>query len=175
MTREEHDALLIRHGGHFKISEFEIQGPIDRMNTMHLIHQLEFRKWHGFSTLITSAWRKNDPRYHGLGLATDQILFHTWMETPLPAIHQFNLACLHGFRGVGVYLDWSFTDRSGNKQRTAGIHVDSGDRRNRPLRWFCREIEDEPYFYYMNPETGLFANKDLGEALTLHQAVEQYG
>lgn len=170
--------LIKETGNHFKVQEFNVQGPVTHVDIGHFEEVLRFRQWHGFSTKVSSSWRKQGTGYHPKGLATDIVLFHTWNETPLDAMHLWNLATAWSFTGVGLYFDWEFTNTKGDKVRTPGLHVDSGNLANRPLRWFCKEYEVEGkaknHYYYQDFKTGQFYNSIRDEAFSLKEAIVQF-
>jgi hypothetical protein len=183
MRTEDYQALITEHGRTFTLSEWQIQGPVTKMNPQHFEQVLKFRQWHGFSTLLSSTWREGNKGYHPLGLATDQILFKKFKEEPLSPIHQWNLATTFGFPGVGLYFDWDFTNKAGKSKRTCGLHVDNGYKRNRPLRWICKEHEVweegilvavKQFYYYQDLATGLFYNQERDEEISLQTAIQTW-
>lgn len=174
MLKADYIALIAEHGNNFKPLEFEIQGEITNINAVHFKEVLKFRQWHGFSTLITSTWRKKGTGYHPLGLATDQILFRKWKKEPLTALHTWNLATTWGFAGVGLYFDWEYTDAQGKRHRAPGLHVDNGYNSNRPLRWICKEWEGKQHYYYQNVEDAMFYNVVRDELISLEKALKEW-
>jgi len=69
---------------------------------------LAWRQWTGLQTVITSAWRRNDPNAHGDGKAIDCLLFTKWKDEQATALNHWLLATTWPFQGVGLYFDWSY-------------------------------------------------------------------
>jgi hypothetical protein len=175
MNRNDYLALLDSYGNHFSISELEIQGPgtLSRMDTGFLRSFLAWRQWHGLPTLISSAWRKGDPKSHGRGLAFDVLLFDQWLACQPSALQHWLLATTWGFRGVGLYFDWKYTDTKGNRIPAIGLHVDgwSGNGRSqRPLRW----LRIDGQYYYQSLASGHFYCKSNKQSITLDEAIKRY-
>ncbi len=180
MNKADYIALIKKHGNSFKVEEFEIRAPITHVNPVHLEEVLKFRKWHGFSTQITSSYRPGTIGYHPLGLATDQIIYKKWKEEPIDFLHAWNLATTWGFPGVGLYFDWNYTTKQGKVCRAPGLHLDSGYASNRPLRWICKEFDvieagetkTKRFYYYQSLIDGLFYNSERDEIISLEKAIE---
>ncbi|MCW9709059.1 hypothetical protein [Fodinibius salsisoli] len=176
MNRNDYLALLDSYGNHFSISEFEVQGPgtIGRMDIGFLRSFLAWRQWHGISTLISSAWRKGDPKSHGQGLAFDVLLFDQWLVSQPSALQHWLLATTWGFNGVGLYFDWSYTNKEGNKVPAIGLHVDDwagNGYSQRPLRW----LRIDGQYYYQSLTRGDFYCKTNRQTITLDEAIRRYG
>ncbi|MEX2352209.1 MAG: hypothetical protein WD529_07230 [Balneolaceae bacterium] len=174
MTSQDYIALIDSYGGHFSLREFHIQDGIERMDTSFLRSYLAWRKWHGFSTLISSTWRKDDPNAHGKGMAIDNLLFTQWREAQPTAMHHWLLASTWPFKGVGLYFDWNYLDRSRNRDIPAiGLHVDGwdGDRPGqRPLRW----LRIDGNYYYQSVTYGSFYCQANGQTTSLQKAINQH-
>lgn len=175
MNRNDYLALLDSYGNHFSISELEIQGPgtISRMDVGFLRSFLAWRQWHGISTLISSAWRKGDPKSHGRGLAFDVLLFDHWLASQPSAIQHWLLATTWGFRGIGLYFDWSYNNKNGKEVPAIGLHVDvwSGKGQSRrPLRW----LRIDGHYYYQSLASGHFYCKSNKQSITLDEAIKRY-
>lgn len=175
MKTEDYTALLDSYGNHFSIGEFEIQGPgtIEKMDIGFLRSFLAWRQWHGLPTLISSAWRKGDPKAHGHGFAFDVLLFERWLEHQPSALRHWLLATTWGFKGVGLYFDWTFTNTSGEKVPAIGLHVDGWDGNShaqRPLRW----LRMDGLYYYQSLASGNFYCKTNRQTITLQQAIDRY-
>jgi hypothetical protein len=176
MNRNDYLALLDSYGNHFSISELEIQGPgtINRMDVGFLRSFLAWRRWHGFPTMISSAWRKGDPKSHGRGLAFDVLLFDQWLSSQVSELQHWLLATTWGFNGVGLYFDWSYTNKEGNKVPAIGLHVDGwagNDQSQRPLRW----LRINGHYYYQSLASGHFYCKSTKRSITLDEAIRRYG
>lgn len=174
MTRSDYLALIDAYGDHFKISEFEVQDSIGRMDTGFLQSFLAWRQWTGIPTMITSAWRRNDQRSHGKGKAIDCLLFTQWRVQQVSAMNHWLLATTWSFQGVGLYFDWSYKCPTTKADIPAiGLHVDgwSGNKlQQRPLRWlringlyYYQSVVDGSFFCQTNRKTITF-----DEALKLH-------
>lgn len=177
---DKYEKFIKDHGDNFDLSEFSIRpgtGPQD-LDWQHFKAEILFRKWHGYPTMITSAFRPGDPNAHGDGLATDKILFYTYREHIVEPRVQWRLATTYPWMGVGLYFDWEFTDRQGRSRSACGIHTDSQTKEDRPLRWLrtTQIIDDEEteLYYYQNPHTGLFYNKLKNELITLDDAIRNF-
>jgi hypothetical protein len=147
MTDSEITSIAKQYGNHFKPSEF-LQ---ERERLEHdLIHEVcRFRQWHGYSTLITSAFRHTGS--HTTGLALDMILFKQWSKKVVDPYELWLLATTYPFLGVGLYFDWNYKGKP-----ICGIHVDLiRECRQRPLRW----IRVDGVYYYQSTKNGLFYNK----------------
>lgn len=174
MTSQDYIALIDSYGGHFCLREFHIQDGIEHMDTSFLRSYLAWRQWHGFSTLISSAWRKNDPNSHGKGMAIDNLLFTQWRQSQTTAMQHWLLATTWPFKGVGLYFDWSYSDRSSNWDIPAiGLHIDGWDGNRsgqRPLRW----LRIGGNYYYQSVEHGSFYCQANGKTTSLQQAINQF-
>ena len=174
MKRADYIALIESYGGNFSLSDFEIQGDISRMKLDFLRSFLAWRDWTGTKTLITSAWRDNDARSHGKGLAIDCLLFTEWLTKQASPLQHWLLATTWPFQGVGLYFDWSFTHKlSGKKILAIGLHVDgwSGSQINeRPLRW----LRIDGHYYYQSTKTGRFYCRENKQTITLPEAIQDY-
>jgi hypothetical protein len=175
MKRNDYLALLDSYGGSFTLREFEIQGSIEHMDPSFLRSVLAWRQWTGLPTLISSAWRKGDPRSHGKGMAIDCLLFTDWLRKQASPTQHWMLATTWPFKGVGLYFDWSYKSRATQEVVPAvGLHLDGWDgnvRSQRPLRW----LRVDGHYYHQSLTTGRFycrANKKtitLDQALNLHE------
>jgi len=175
MNRADYLALIDSYGGHFALCEFEIQGGIDRMDPAFMRSVLAWRQWTGLPTMITSAWRENDPRTHGKGMAIDCLLFTRWKTEQASPIRHWLLGTTWPFMGAGLYFDWSYFSRTQNQRIPAiGLHLDGwdGDKPGqRPLRW----LRIGGQYYYQNLSTGLFYCRANGQTTTLAKAISQHG
>ena len=156
----------------------------------YLQNVIDFRGWHGRSTLISSFYRPGDSGAHGEGRASDQILFEQYGVTPCSPDEMYTRATLWQFTGVGLYLDWGFTNRNTGKiEPTAGIHVDRAKTRPRPLRWVAASyLAGQPVtplllgkeerkkakrvFYYQDPTDGLFKAKGVSKSYSLAEFID---
>ncbi len=175
MTTKDYTALFDSYGNHFSIGEFEIQGPgtIERMDIGFLRSFLAWRQWHGLQALITSAWRKGDQKSHGHGFAFDVLLFDRWLSSQPSPLQHWLLATTWGFQGVGLYFDWSFTNKKGNKVPAIGLHVDGwagNSRSQRPLRW----LRIDGLYYYQSLTCGDFYCKTNKQSITLDEAIKRH-
>ena len=176
MNTQDYNALLDSYGNHFSIGELEIQGPgsIKRMDIGFLRNFLAWRRWHGLPTLISSAWRKGDPKSHGHGLAFDVLLFEEWLSSQPSALQHWLLATTWGFSGVGLYFDWSYKNNHRQTVPAIGLHVDgwSGNGHSqRPLRW----LRIDGQYYYQSLVSGHFYCKSNKQSITLDEAIRRYG
>ncbi|PAU94251.1 hypothetical protein CK503_08540 [Aliifodinibius salipaludis] len=176
MNTQDYNALLDSYGNHFSIGELEIQGPgtVKRMDIGFLRSFLAWRRWHGLSTLISSAWRKGDQKSHGHGMAFDVLLFDQWLESQPSALQHWLLATTWGFNGVGLYFDWSYTNKEGNNIPAIGLHVDGwagNSHSQRPLRW----LRIDGHYYYQSLASGIFHCKSNKQSITLDEAIRRYG
>ncbi|SHG40181.1 hypothetical protein SAMN05443144_12719 [Fodinibius roseus] len=175
MKTEDYTALLDSYDNHFSLAELEIQGPgtIKRMDIGFLRSFLSWRQWHGLPTMISSAWRKGDLKSHGHGMAFDVLLFDQWLESQPSALQHWLLATTWGFNGVGLYFDWSYTNKEGNKVPAIGLHVDGwtgNSRSQRPLRW----LRINGQYYYQSLASGLFSCRANQQSITLDNAIMRY-
>jgi hypothetical protein len=160
MTDSEITAIAKQYGNHFKPSEF-LQG---RERLEHdLIHEVcRFRLWHGYSTLITSAFRHTGS--HATGLSLDMILFKQWGKKVVDPYELWLLATTYPFLGVGLYFDWNYKGKP-----ICGIHIDLiREARQRPLRW----IRVDGVYYYQSTITGMFYGNN--RALILEEEIERF-
>lgn len=174
MNRNDYLALLDSYGNHFGPTDFEIQGPISRLDTGFLRSFLAWRRWHGRPTLITSAWRKGDPGAHGHGLAIDVILYERWLIRQPSPMECWLLATTWGFKGVGLYFDWTYQNREVKRVPAIGLHVDGwtgSSHSQRPLRW----LRIGGNYYYQSLKTGTFYCRANRQTITLDQAITQHG
>lgn len=176
MNRQDYTALLDSYGNHFTLAELEIQGhgTLGKIDMGFLRSFLAWRRWHGLSTLVTSGWRKGDHRSHGHGFAFDVLLFDRWRESQPSALHHWLLATTWGFRGVGLYFDWSYTNKKDDKIPAIGLHVDGWPGTNhsrRPLRWL--RINGD--YYYQSLVRADFYCKKNQQTITLDEAITRYG
>jgi len=177
---DKYKEVIDQNGGNFTLDEFAvIKGTTaEDIDFDHFRADIKFRAWHGYPTMITSAFRPGDDGAHGDGLATDKILFYTYREHVVEPIVQWRLATTFPWMGVGLYFDWYFTDRQGRQRKACGIHTDSLVNKNRPLRWIrtTKIIDDEKVrlYYYQNPHTGLFFNQKTNEQITLDDAIRNF-
>ncbi|WP_440999897.1 hypothetical protein [Fodinibius sp. SL11] len=175
MKIKDFTALLDSYGNHFALTEFEIQGPgtIKRIDIGFLRSFLAWRRWHELPTLISSAWRKGDQKSHGHGMAFDVLLFDQWLKHQPSALQHWLLATTWGFQGVGLYFDWSYTNKEGNNVPAIGLHVDgwAGNGRSpRPLRW----LRIGGQYYYQSLTGGHFYCKSNKQSITLDEAIKRY-
>jgi hypothetical protein len=174
MKRADYLALIESYGGNFSVTDFELQGTIDRMDTNFLRSFLAWRDWTNTKTLITSAWRDNDPKSHGKGLAIDCLLFDQWLTNQASPLKHWLFATTWPFQGVGLYFDWQFTHKlTGEKIPAIGLHIDgwSGQRiGERPLRW----LRIDGLYYYQSTNSGAFYCKTNKKTITLPEAIRQY-
>ncbi|MDR8389859.1 hypothetical protein NC796_01835 [Aliifodinibius sp. S!AR15-10] len=175
MNRHDYLALLDSYGNHFSPGEFEIQGPgtLARLDVGFLRSFLAWRTWHGLPTMITSAWRKGDPKSHGRGLAFDVLLFEEWLAGQPSALQHWLLATTWGFQGVGLYFDWTYSNKKGEQVPAIGLHVDGwsgGGRSRRPLRW----LRIDGLYYYQSLTRGDFYCKTNRNTITLDDAIKRY-
>lgn len=165
-------------GGGFTVAEFEPnQGADIRQTKDDLIENVVlFRNFHGYPSLLTSVFRPGDDGAHGRGLAADMILFYKWLTDPLDPWELWRIATTWPFWGVGIYFDWTFIDKNGERQKAPGIHVDllRGDQAKRPLRWFAKEIEGERRYFYQRPDNGLFYAAGIDGGRTLEYAIKEF-
>jgi hypothetical protein len=171
MTNADYEALFDSYGGHFTVPEFH--GNVDRMDSCFLRSFLAFRKWHGLATMVSSAYRPGKTSAHGHGLAVDCLLFSRWLQTQPSALNCWLLANTWGFKGIGLYFDWAYTNREGERVPAIGLHLDDwqGLRPNqRPLRW----LRIEGHFYYQSTLTGLFFSRTANKSITLENAIKQH-
>ena len=170
MTHQDYIALLDSYGGHFSPSEFS--GDIKKMDSCFLRNFLAWRQWHGFSTMISSAYRKGNTGVHGKGMAIDCLLFTRFRQEQVTPIQHWLTASAWGFKGIGLYFDWNYWNPALKSSVPAiGLHVDSynGDaRRTRPLRW----LRIDGLFYYQSLQTGFFFCRTNGRTISLAEAIE---
>ena len=175
MITQDYRALLDSYGNHFSIQELEIQGKgtIERLDIGFLRSFLAWRQWHGLPTLVTSAWRKKDPKAHGQGLALDVLLFEGWLALQPSPLQHWLLATTWGFKGVGLYFDWSYANKAGKRVPAVGLHVDQWSGANitqRPLRW----LRIDGNYYYQSLQQGTFYCKANQQTISLGQAIQRY-
>jgi len=174
MTRSDYLAIIDAYGGHFKLREFEIQDSIDSMDLGFLQSFLAWRQWTGIPTMITSAWRANDPNSHGEGKAIDCLLFTKWKDEQASALNHWLLATTWPFQGVGLYFDWSYRSPVTKTDVPAiGLHVDGwagNSPRQRPLRW----LRINGLYYYQSVTDGTFYCKTNRKTITLDEALKRY-
>lgn len=183
---------LINGSPHFSRAEIE-RGDKDAMAGIdpdYLKAVIDFRGWHGRSTLISSFYRAGDSGAHGEGRASDQVLFEQYGVTPCSPIEMYTRATQWPFTGVGLYLDWGFTNTStGKVEPTPGIHVDRATTRTRPLRWVAASyLAGQPVtplilggqerkkakrvFYYQDPADGLFKAQGVSKSYSLAEFID---
>ncbi len=175
MNTQDYSALLDSYCNHFSIKELEIQRPgsLKRMDIGFLRSFLAWRQWHRLPTLVSSAWRKGDPKSHGQGFAFDVLLFNRWLTTQPSALRHWLLATTWGFQGVGLYFDWNYINKQGASVPAIGLHVDGwsgNDRSRRPLRW----LRIDGQYYYQSLTSGLFYCKSNKQSVTLDEAIRRY-
>ena len=174
MTRSDYLAIIDAYGGYFKLREFEIQDSIDSMDLGFLQSFLAWRQWTGIPTMITSAWRRNDPNSHGEGKAIDCLLFTKWKDRQATALNHWLLATTWPFHGVGLYVDWSYKCPTTKAEIQAiGLHVDgwAGSRPGqRPQRW----LRICGLYYYQSTADGTFFCKTNKKSITLQEAITAY-
>jgi len=185
--------LMEIYGALFTRSEIGIRGgDVSKTKPALLENMYKERNWHGYPTFLSSVWRDVDG-VHGWGEAVDQILFKKggYMRQPLHPLHLWTLSTAWPWMGVGMYLDWRYTNRDDGKiHRTPGIHKDihQGGERSRPLRWVAwtlnsngdlatlKEIQGASqtrrYFFYQSNEDGKFYNAGLGRQYSLSAIME---
>jgi|SRR5690625_2130800 len=151
-------SVINANGGNFRANEF-LNG---RENlTKKIIEQLTiFRNWHGYPTLITSAYRLTGS--HRLGTAIDQIIWKKWRVNQPDPIELWNIATTFPWHGVGLYFDWHLG---------IGLHTDlvAYSQRERPLRW----IRVNHQYYYQRFD-GYFYSKITGQRKSLDDEIARY-
>lgn len=175
MRRQDYTALLDSYGNHFRLPELEIQGmgTISRIDVGFLRSFLAWRQWHGLPTMISSAWRKGDHRSHGHGFAFDVLLFEKWLSTQPSALRHWLLATTWGFKGVGLYFDWTYRNKKGDRLPAIGLHLDNwagNGHSQRPLRW----LRINGHYYYQSLTGGHFYCKTNRQSITLDEAIARY-
>lgn len=195
MSRSKNIQLIGQHGT-FSSDELSVGAgdhALDHIQPDHLENSFLFRGWHGWPTYISSFYREDDVGSHGEGRANDQILFKDYLQTPLDPLAMYYRATTWPFLGVGLYLDWVFTNRqTGKRQRTPGLHTDDSRKRRRPLRWIAFSLDGRGrsvapllmdatkrkgvrrWFYYQDPSDGLFKNSEREAGYTITEAVEKF-
>lgn len=176
MTEGALKHLIKENGSNFAVNEFNPAGQgIASLKRPIVDNILGFRAWSGLSMLLTSLYRDGDDGAHGQGLAGDFILFEKWLETLADPWTVWTLATTWPFQGVGIYFDWSFTDKDGNRRTAVGIHADllPPSKGSRPLRWIAKKVDGKRHYFYQRPD-GLFYASGLSEPITLYSAVRQY-
>jgi len=174
MTPELLGHIIDDNGGYFTPEEFDPAGQGINGIQRNLVETvLLFRAWAGYPMLLTSVYRDGDDGAHGQGLAVDFLLFTDWLREPLDPWTLWTLASTWPFQGVGIYFDWSFTDKDGNDRRAVGIHGDLEESGDRPLRWIGFADKDRRYYYYQQ-KNGLFYAKDRPDPITLYTAIRQF-
>ena len=154
MKRDDYSALIDSYGNHFSVSEFEIQGSIEKMDASFMQSLLAWRAWHGSKTLISSAWRENDSGTHGKGLAIDCLLFDVWLSSQPSALRHFLLGTTWSFKGVGLYFDWNYMS-GGQKIPAVGLHLDG-------------------YYYYQSLIYGTFYCRLNKKTITLEDTLKEH-
>jgi hypothetical protein len=183
-TRKDYVDLLQQKKNKFRPADFAIQEGTSVTDIKYgfLGTFLDWRLWAERYMLVTSAYRKNDPRAHGYGLALDIILFNKWLQEITSPKEQWLKATTWPFKGVGIYFDWHYRDKSGERQKAVGLHVDRFYE-SRPLRWLRitkevsingNEIKPHRLYYYQDPKTGLFYNNDIKETVSLNEVIETW-
>lgn len=176
-TKQEYINLIQSSTG-FSVKELVLTEGTDITDldyeTLRLL--LHFRRWSGISTMVTSAYRPGDDGAHGLGKAFDLVLFKEWLRETIHYEHLWRLATTFPWWGVGIYFDWEFVNKEGERVPCVGIHVDNHTGSNRPLRWIriTKEIDGKPVrlYYYQDVESGLFYNSNLKETMGLNDALK---
>lgn len=182
-TKNDYVELLQQKGNKFKAADFIIQEGTSVTDIKYGFFSsfLDWRLWANRYMLVSSAFRKGDDRAHGYGLALDVILFDNWLQKVVAPKEQWLKATTWPFKGVGIYFDWQYRDKSGNKQKAVGLHVDNFYE-DRPLRWLriTKEVtiggekKSRQLYYYQNTETGLFYNKDINETVSLDETINEW-
>lgn len=170
---------LIRvNGDNFTVQELRgitTDGNPENLQRAFLSSFLAWRTWHGFSSMVLSAYRPNDApgKAHREGVAIDVLLWELWRKTEVDPYQQWLLATTWPFQGVGIYFDWEY-----NGNPVCGLHVDGLNNARRPLRWLrlTKRINGKftKLYYYQNTKTGKFYNNHLKETITLKQAIKKY-
>lgn len=171
MKQQDYSKIISATGGNFSIAEFELRGKITDIDIKFFDAFCRFRKWHGQPTLITSAFRPGDTGAHGQGLAIDAILFSHWRKRQLTAEAIYNMASMYGFAGVGIYLDWKYTDAAGVVQPAIGLHVDMLRSVKRPARWVAGRYKGKREFMFMHPNRGKFYLQPEDKFFSLEEAI----
>jgi len=174
MKRADYLALIDSYGGKFTLRDFEVQSSIENMDPAFIRSFLAWRLWTGLPTMISSAWRKSDPKSHGVGMAIDCLLFTRWKTEQASPIRHWLQGTTWPFMGVGLYFDWSYFSRTQNRRIPAiGLHLDDwdGDKPGqRPLRW----LRIGGQYYYQSLSTGLFYCRKNQKTISLEAAIDQY-
>lgn len=145
--------------GNFVPAEF-LEGR-ENLNPDIIKEVVRFRNWHGFSSLLTSMWRREGS--HSIG-AADMVLYKKWKQSQPGYQHLWRIATTYPWWGIGIYDDWQVEGES-----VIGLHVDicTPTQRDRPLRW----IRSNGIYYYQSVKSGIFYDKD-GNSTTLNQVFE---
>lgn len=158
--------IIAENGGNFRPEEF-LEGR-ENLSEEIIAQVVAFRKWTGYPTLITSAYRPSGSLTHSRGLAIDFVMFTKWRQKQPDPRELWIRAYVWNFTGVGIYFDWSAFGRP-----VVGLHADvlRGDRR-RPARW----IRDEGDYYFQSFADGIFYNNDLEftRAATLSKMISKF-
>lgn len=162
---------LIENSTFFNVHEWGGDAHAERVNSAFLARVIAFRGWTGCPMLLTSVIRDGDTGFHGSGFAVDFIAFQPdkFKQRALGVIHAYQNACAFGFSGVGMYIDWKYTNKDGEVVKCAGIHIDDGVRRRNPTRWI--RIGGE--YYYFNTRSGMFEHNT--RQISLQHIAEIYG
>lgn len=112
-----------------KDSTVDKWGDPSRIDPFLLQYLDAFREEVGKPVFVTSGYRKDDPRQHGLGRAVD-IVCPDWDR---PLFDLYLVAERFGFGGLGIYRDWFY-----NGKRVGGLHLDVRMLDTpKASRWFC--------------------------------------
>jgi len=172
MNKKELQNIIQKFGGKFTVEELEgitTKGNPENINLAFLSSFLAWRMWHGFSTMVLSAYRPGDTKAHGQGLAIDCVLWNIWKKQTIDIEHLWRIATTWPFWGVGLYFDWDADKTDGVD--VIGVHVDFLQTPGkRPLRW----IRLNGKYYYQDLKTGLFYNSDLDKTISLKEAITLY-
>lgn len=165
LTDHRIQQIIDENGGNFTVREF---GSDRQHLNPELIRQaVLFRAWHGFSSLITSAYRNSGS--HSLG-AIDKVLYSKWKSEQPEPMHLWRIATTWPWMGVGIYFDWDQDETNDIDEPIIGLHMDivQPDQRDRPLRW----LRADGIYYYQSLINGRFYSPDGGSETTLAEEIE---
>lgn len=177
MKKIDIENIIDLHGGHFSYDELRgiaTKGSPENLNLGFLCSYLDWRGWHGFSTMVLSAYRPGSDKddAHN-GFAIDSVLWKSWKKEVVHPKTQWLLATTWPFQGVGIYFDWGY-----NGKPVVGLHCDTLENKRRPVRWLriTREVngEETKLYYYQSTKDGSFFNKKVQEKITLDDAIKNY-
>lgn len=178
-TEAQYIQAIAEYGNHFSPKEFSIRQDTEMTDLQfHFFEEvLRFRQWANLTMLPTSAYRPGDRGAHGFGLALDVILFNDWKTIVTNPLEQWLKATTWPWLGVGIYFDWQFVDKDGNRKPAVGLHLDLHRQGDRPLRWlrFTEEIDGEPkqLYFYQNTTNGRFFNSKTQRTVELVNVISR--